>query len=285
MYKQRMNDWDIKKNGRHALYKAALDIGRRHVDAGLTPPATINGQQVHWDRVVRHFKHDPRYKTSCLDKLAIGSRQDSTPFCHSFLQPLISKPSDSASDGAERGLHQIKDYFRECLMADRRHCLDDLPARPNQALPFVLWESLLGGMSLISRGESQQWYTLINNACALAPDVLKAQGVDLVSDLIHVLSLEEWTNMSPLHSLIVGYLANLSKTLLGQEHAFSRILEIFESQIASTTYGGTPLASVDRRDRSIPCQWKHLDSPLEARGQTGQSTHVEEELVDRNSTL
>lgn len=228
MYKRAIKHWKLRKNGSHELYRAAAEAAKKSINAGGEPPDTIDGQHIHWDRVVRHFKHDPRYGTILVKYFGTNHSRSSAH------RPALA-PSIAGANSLEARLSHLKHYYRSRLASTGRRgvLFQQSGTAERRVPPSTLWENMLGGMYLFSRGTSHDWYPLINKACEIAPDVLRVDSTEhpeLISDLVHGLSLREWDNIPALHSQILKYLTSLASSLLGNEHPITLVLTMIQAR-------------------------------------------------------
>lgn len=227
---------------------------------------------------------------------------------------LILTPSHSTStDLSERAVWHVLQYLSWHFACDTsfRGTVSFQPARGWNAAPATglaarnqlpaanaasFFEKLLFGLETLAQESPQSptGWTLINEACAMASDVLTEQYRGFLKLLIMNFTDDRWSVLPALREHLLQYLASLSARIHGPHHFLTSVLQLLKSvSVLESTAEALMQAMIDIFEHKYPtiveyevCQMKRALADIYRRSlDFHNASRVSQKMLIETETL
>ena len=221
--KWRTKQWDVRQYFSSAELERAAKEAKRCDELGQEPPQemTVNGRVIPWDRVSRKFRQDPRYECAFLQR----------PQHAKVLVSGVALKDSRLNQDVEAILFQVTTYLSLCLdkARERRIRIDQSGTSSLRSQAEDLEQKMSEGLTMIDQGLSNEGWRKVRLASIMVEDVLKAEEVDLLPNLIRLMKRfyrRLWNDEWQLFNRTIQHFTLMSVRLLGKHHPITNFLHI-----------------------------------------------------------
>ncbi|EXJ84269.1 hypothetical protein A1O3_04936 [Capronia epimyces CBS 606.96] len=236
MYKKRLKDWNVRKN---YTQEQKLEVLSTMQHQASPMSFAINGKPLKRSRLRR-----PVRRNGMRMALAPNLRASTPAHIGPQLFSATSQPQQplQAQDGrGRRGdsrldlrsktplqrlqFQQSPETWKVEIILRHVKQYDDQELDLNIGLLENMLGPLCSSQNLLST--DKRWaFTLLNQACAAAPEVFKAQPFMLLEQMIAVFSQTGWRGYHEVKRLVMRHFAAIAKQTHGENHPIALILKI-----------------------------------------------------------